>query len=221
MKVKIGKYVNWFGPFQLAEALCFWVPEKPDEYGLPSKPDWVHEFGKILAFGFKKDENKETYLSKFLSWVHSKKKRTVRIYIDEFDTWNMDSTLAMIILPMLKQLKETKHGSPFVDDEDVPEHIRSTSAKPKENEWDTDEFHHERWSWVLDEMIWAFEQMQPGCNWESDYRSESLEMNVEEGGKVSFFDKNYKVDYNGMKAHNHRIDNGTRLFGKYYRGLWD
>ena len=28
-------------------------------------------------------------------------------------------------------------------------------------------------------------------------------------------------DWEAMKAHNKRIDNGTRLFGKYYRGLWD
>jgi hypothetical protein len=28
-------------------------------------------------------------------------------------------------------------------------------------------------------------------------------------------------DWDAMKAHNKRIDNGCRLFGKYYRGLWD
>ena len=30
-----------------------------------------------------------------------------------------------------------------------------------------------------------------------------------------------KVDWEALKAHNARIDNGCRLFGKYYRGLWD
>jgi acetylornithine/succinyldiaminopimelate/putrescine aminotransferase len=39
---------------------------------------------------------------------------------------------------MLKQLQETKHGAPLVDDEDVPEHLRSTTAPPRENEWDVD-----------------------------------------------------------------------------------
>ena len=53
----------------------------------------------------------------------------------------MDHTLAMIIVPMLKQLKETKHGAPFVDDEDVPEELKSTSAPAKENDWDTDDNH--------------------------------------------------------------------------------
>jgi hypothetical protein len=50
------------------------------------------------------------------------------IKIDKWDTWSMDHTLSPIILPMLKQLKEVKHGAPNVEDEDVPEHLRSTSA---------------------------------------------------------------------------------------------
>jgi len=83
--------------------------------------------------------------------------RKISIRIDKYDTWSMDSTLALIIHPMLIQLKQTKHGSPWIDDEDVPEELRSTSAPPKENEWDADDNHHARWDWVLDEMIWAFE----------------------------------------------------------------
>ena len=38
--------------------------------------------------------------------------RKVDIKIESFDTWNLDSTLALIILPALIQLKETKHGIP-------------------------------------------------------------------------------------------------------------
>lgn len=51
MKVKIGKYTSWFGPYQLAETLCFWAKEEKDEYGFPKKPDWVHNFGEWLAHG--------------------------------------------------------------------------------------------------------------------------------------------------------------------------
>ena len=32
MKVHIGPYKNWIGPYQLADALCFWVKEVEDEY---------------------------------------------------------------------------------------------------------------------------------------------------------------------------------------------
>ena len=38
--------------------------------------------------------------------------RTEKIHIDPWDTWSMDYTLALIILPMLNQLKESKHGAP-------------------------------------------------------------------------------------------------------------
>ena len=51
MRVKIGKYVDWFGPYQLADALCFWVPKVKDEYGMEDKPDWVHKFGEWLTYG--------------------------------------------------------------------------------------------------------------------------------------------------------------------------
>jgi len=84
--------------------------------------------------------------------------RKISVKIESFDTWSMDHSLAYIIHPMLLQLKKTKHGSPLVDDEDVPEELRSTSAPTKENEYDTDAFHHDRWEWVFDEMIWAFAQ---------------------------------------------------------------
>jgi hypothetical protein len=55
----------------------------------------------------------------------------------------MDCTLAHIILPMLKQLKETKHGYPI----DLTE-----------QEWDE----------ILDEMIWAF-QKKCRNDWMEDY----------------------------------------------------
>jgi hypothetical protein len=71
-------------------------------------------------------------------------KKSIRI--DPWDTWSMDHTLADIIYPMLKQLRKTAHGAPCTDDEDVPEHLRSTKAKPKKNEWDVDEFHFKRWA---------------------------------------------------------------------------
>jgi hypothetical protein len=139
----------------------------------------------------------------------------------------MDGTLSIIILPMLKQLKETKHGSPFVDDEDVPEHLRSTAAQPKENEWDTDSLFHDRWEWVMNELIWTFEQLQPDYDWESQYHSgkydavfEQLENDM--GYRAVYGPNNTHVfDSEGYKKHDERIQRGLILFGKYYRGLWD
>lgn len=88
-----------------------------------------------------------------------KGERKVSIHIDDFDVWNLDHTLALIIHPALMKLKEIKHGSPFVDDEDVPEKLKSTSAKSKKNNYDVDSNHHKRWDYVLNEMIFAFDSI--------------------------------------------------------------
>jgi hypothetical protein len=79
----------------------------------------------------------------FLGPYKDDSEREVSISIDNYDTWSMDSTLSLLIHPMLVQLKATQHGHP---------------ANMTEQEWDE----------ILDEMIWAFEQK---CrdDWESDY----------------------------------------------------
>ena len=239
MKVKIGPYKSWFGPYQLAEKIMFWVPKEKDEYGFPHTADRVHKFGEWLAHGNIEPEPKvgekskwgedrpHTLLYKFLSWVHGKKDQTVKVHIDRWDTWSMDHTLSYIILPMLKQLKETKHGAPFVDDKDVPQELRSTSAPPKENDWDTDENHFKRWDWVLDEMIFAFETKVGDLkDWEDQFHTgeSDLQWVKQEDGNYQMIrgeNDTSKYDMKGHKAYQKRISNGFRLFGKYYEGLWD
>lgn len=235
MRVKIGPYKNWFGPYQLAEKLMFWVPKEEDEYGFPHTADRVHKFGEWLAHGSIEPEPKVgditflgrdrpyTTLYKFLSWIDKKKKRTVKVHIDRWDTWSMDNTLAYIILPMLKQLKDTKHGSPCVDDEDVPENLRSTAAPPKENEYDTDSLHHDRWEWVLDEMIFAFNSSVDD-SWEEQFHTGESDLafkKLENGMSEMIQTGNRTFDFEGRKAYQARISNGFCLFGKYYQSLWD
>ena len=137
------------------------------------------------------------------NWFGYTPKQKTSVKIHNYDTWSMDHTLAPIILPMLVQLKETKHGAPMVDMKDVPKELRATKAQ--QNKYaeggDVDPKHFERWDWIMDEMIWAFEQK---CrdDWMEDY------------------DYN-KWDSEGAKAHQERMSNGFRLFGKYYENLWD
>lgn len=239
MKVDIGKPKSWFGPYQLAETLCFWAKEKPDEFGIPNKPDWVHKFGEILAHGSIRpepkvgelrtlgDERKKTLLYRFLSAIDSRKRVKRYVRIDPWDTWSADHTLGLIILPMLKQIKEKQHGAPFTNDEDVPEHLRSTAAEPKENDYDTDSNHFKRWDYILDEMIFAFEcKVGKHKNWESQFRSgeHDLQWKQLENGMSEMVrgpNDTYQCDYEGMKEFQKRIDNGFRLFGVYYESLWD
>lgn len=235
MKVYIGKYKNWFGPFQLAEMLMFWVPKEKDEYGFPHTAERVHRFGEWLAHGSiepepnvgditKWGDRPHTWLYKFLLWVDSKKKRKIDVRIDPWDTWSMDDTLAHIITPMLKQLKEKKHGSPYVDDDDVPEKLRSTSAPPVEDH-DVDENHHKRWDWVMGEMIFAFESKLDD-DWERKFESGEADLQwkkLDDGMSQMIHGPNHTRTYDeeGRKKYHDRIKNGFRLFGKYYEGLWD
>ena len=157
------------------------------------------------------------------------------VKIDNYDTWSMDTTLTPIILPMLKQLKETKHGAPFTEDEDVPERLRSTTKaaiKSKKESWDTDCNHFKRWDWILDEMIWAFEQLAMD-DWEAQFHTGTSDIvwvpskELDAKGKPVTYEMKKgpkdtrKWDKKGYMKHSARIDNGTRLFGKYFRSLWD
>ena len=88
MKVKIGPFLTYWGPYQIAEKLLFWCNKYED--------DRVSNLGEWLAGGKERD----SWLNTFTNWVYSKRKRTVKIHIDKYDTWNMDGTMALIILPM-------------------------------------------------------------------------------------------------------------------------
>ena len=150
-----------------------------------------------------------------INWVWlDRRTRKVDVRIDKSDTWGMDNTLAHIIVPMLKQLQDTKHGSPLVADSDVPKDLRSTNADVTN---DIDSNHHLRWDWVLNEMIWAFEQKSRD-DWKSDYYEYEYD---EESTEGLFGLKLVSEDRKGRTAHQKRMTKGFKLFGKYYESLWD
>lgn len=221
MKVYINNYRNhWLSPYTIMEKVLFWKKWAEPDFDLYDDKnkhyiDWLVKPMQAAQ--------------KCLDVVHPK---INYVKIDFWDTWNMDSTLSIIILPMLKQLHANKHGGPTTDDADVPEGLRSTDAPPKENEWDVDENWFKRWDWIMDEMIWTFEQKQPDCDWEHQYYSgvhdtsfRAIEWGAD--GKALLHEQvkgpndTFKVDREGMDKHQERINNGMKLFGKYYQGLWD
>ena len=218
MKVYINGYKNhWLSPYTILEKVLFWKDWENISYDTP----WVEKWSDRLE-----------PFSKALQWFLDLVDQKINyVKIDKYDTWSMDHTLSLIILPMLKQLKATKHGAPNVDDEDVPEELKSTSAPAKENEYDVDANHFKRWDWVMDEMIWAHEQKNKD-DWSDQYYTgvaDYIHVEVEEPhekfGKVYRMEHGpnhtQQVDWDGMKAHQDRMRNGMRLFGKYYEGLWD
>ena len=223
MKIYINNFKShWLSPYTILEKVLFWKDWDNIEYDTPWVEKWSDRLSPICRA-----------LQSFLDFVDPK---INYVKIDYWDTWSMDHTLGYIILPMLKQLKKDKHGAPFVDDEDVPEELKSTSAPPKESEYDIDANHFKRWDWVLDEMIFAFEckiddhaedKFHTGVadfQWkkldETKYNPVTKKM---EGLSEMIHGPNHtlKTDWDGLKAQQNRMKNGFRLFGKYYEGLWD
>ena len=108
-------------------------------------------------------------------------KRKVSVTIHPHDLYSLDMTLALIIHPALVEMKKCKRGVPIVDPDDSL-HFGVDATSFEENE--------SRWEYVIDEMIWGFDQIING----------------------SQFMYNKDLD--------NRIANSLRLFGKYYTNLW-
>jgi hypothetical protein len=241
MKVYISNYRHhWYSPYKILEYTFFWTnwsrcgrwnltqtleDEKREKSQYVDHPEWVDRWADRIE-----------PMSRAIQWVLDKIHPPVNyVKIDRWDTWSMDSTLAQIVLPMLRQLQETKHGAPHTDDEDVPEYLRSHMAQPKENEWDTDSLHFMRWDWILAEMIFAFEKKNQD-DWADEFHSGEIDWvhvpvdkdgNQVPKGEHRYFEMKHgpnhthELDMVGMKKVQDRISNGFRLFGKYYEALWD
>jgi len=189
MKVNISNYPN-----RLMSR--FYIRYMDKKYGCVDWPTEQTRFERNLEW---LEDRVQGFYNVF-NWIwFDRRTQKVKVHIDRWDTWSMDNTLALIVLPMLKQLKETKHGAPYVDPKDVPKELQpKKQTKKQKDNGETDSTHFERWDWVLDEMIYAFD-----CKANKD----DVYMRFE--------------DKEEMKAEQERISNGFRLFGKYYESLWD
>lgn len=166
-------------------------------------------------------------------------KRRVSVEIDNFDTWGLDHTLALIILPALIQLKNTKHGIPskFIErvGGDFDRNLTFDFIKEDENEV-FDQL-CDKWDEVLDKMIWSFQQLSINEDYDSKYHHGNMKVGWKQTetqypnpltGKMEHMyemvDENpneHWYDHVGHMLHEDRIREGLELFGKYYRSLWD
>jgi hypothetical protein len=169
----------------------------------------------------------------------SKGERKIEINIEKFDTWSLDYSLALIILPALLQLKLTKHGIPSEFAEVGGEDWTSQNSFDFYKESHNEAFDEgcKRWEEVLDKMIWSFQQIAI-----EDYDDQYHHGKINLGWKkvpdklfpnpvsgiqeplYQMVDKNpdeHWYDHKGHMLHEERIQEGLDLFGKYYRSLWD
>lgn len=242
MKVKISGYPN--NHWTTSTMNYHWYQWRYKKFDFEVEDEgrldrWDRAFDKFCSFC-------QWLLNHTVNPIVRHRKRKISVRIDPHDTWGMDTTLGYIILPMLKQLKATKHGSPWVDDADVPHLVKKKKTKktkrsqPDVQVVDTDEEDqhsdvHVRWEWVLDEMIWAFEQVvdpdEGRRNYYVPYKDgeevERLYFTSQETGEKTYImteEEERKIgryDSELAKKHQERVNRGLTLFGKYYQSLWD
>jgi hypothetical protein len=82
----------------------------------------------------------------------------------------------------------------------------------------------------MDEMIWSFGQLEGNADWDDQFHSGESDIIWEKSDKTNG-EGTYKMvqgpkdthvfDSEGYGKHLARMQNGYRLFGKYYLSLWD
>lgn len=89
MKIFIGPYLHWFGPYECARLLKYIgvSKERCDKIAewLPSGP---------------------------FQWFHNLKNRNIKVKIHPYDLWSLDVSLAHVILPALRAFRLNISGYP-------------------------------------------------------------------------------------------------------------
>ena len=216
MKIKIGRYPNRL----ICKIHSNHMNKKYGYVDWPENQDYEDHVLEAIDDGLQR-------VYDVFNWIwFDRRTQKVSVKIDRWDTWSMDHTLAYIILPMLKQLTATKHGAPYVDPKDCPLELKpKKQTKKQKDNGETDSTHFERWDWVLDEMIFAFDS-KVNDGWEDQFQTGTSDIQwkkLENGNSEMIRGPNdtREYDWEGRKAYQERISNGFRLFGKYYENLWD
>lgn len=136
--------------------------------------------------------------------------RTVKIKVSPYDCWNLDETLARVILPSLRCFKNRQYVGicSAYHDPNMPDEGRSL------------------WLDAIDMMIWSFEEIifnyhEPDFPERINYCAwKKVRDNFWENTPAVYADgalEKWKAD---TKAYNERIQKGLDLFGKHFRDLW-
>jgi hypothetical protein len=157
----------------------------------------------------------------------SEKTQTIRVRIDKWDTWSMDATLAHIIHPMLIQLRDTTHGYPgnLVDEN----FANGIPCRPIDTS-DGDDPGAQRWTEILNKMIWSFHQLildktdEPNVPTPTNYHKMPQRRDNPEGiieWSPEYNEEEYQEFKKQFRVYHDRMQEGFDLFGKYYQHLWD
>lgn len=114
------------------------------------------------------------------------------------DLWNLDYTIAKFVYPRLKYFVEQGTVGSCVTN---LKFLKQCGLKPfkKDNKGD---YIHKNWKLVLNEILFAF-----------DYFANDKELDEMSKIKDGDYTKYWKIEQ--------RVQNGFKLFGEYFKGLWD
>lgn len=147
----------------------------------------------------------------------SKKKRRIDITIHKWDSYSGYYTLAMIILPVLKDLKKNYSGVPSVIYPD--DHFK----KPQ-NEQDRDfKIYQKEWKRIIDTMIWSFNEIVNDMKgekkaWKKNGKKEKWKKL--DNDMIKLLETGYKFDKPIYDEYHKRVQEGLDNFAKYYLNLW-
>ena len=211
MKVYIGPY-----PDRVRSNIHSNYMDK--KYG---RVDWPETY-TLFETSLEKIENSlQWFYNNTINRILDNRERKKIVRIDNYDTWSMDHTLSMIVVPLLKKLKSEKHGYPITDPDDAPHIGKGTDV----DQGSSDSLAEARWDWILSEMIWAWEQLLEDEEFASShyYDKYADDEVVEDSGFISEQLRREigKFNREKYKAYEDRKQNGYRLFGKYLQSLWD
>lgn len=203
MKVKISGYSTWWAPHKILLPLKWLFNISDDDYYRGVHPDYESVLSRF----------EDTFIGRFLKKQDYRYKQKIKVKIVRSDVFSGDHTLAYIIHPFLIKYKEEAHSSALVDSEDLPDYLKEETG------------YEPRWNYILDEMIFAFgaindpereHQFYSGdVDWVFEKEDDGKYVELKHGPNHTF-----TVDKEAQKVYEDRIQNGLRLFGKYYQSLW-
>jgi hypothetical protein len=128
------------------------------------------------------------------------------------DTWSFSGYIARVIKGGIKYLRDKKQGIPA---EFFPEGMTHPEVE---------KVAEERWTVVLDEIIWSFDMADRVNNSDVHMYIESWteEKNIEMANSLKELahKKGYEPDHYMTKAEYERMQNGFQLFIKHFWSLW-
>jgi hypothetical protein len=117
------------------------------------------------------------------------------IKVDNFDAWNCDFTIGVVIHAVMKEYLRQDCGHGRMDIEDAPGHFHD-KLKEEAGNSGVNGYCLEAWNWMIGEIIWATDMAAREEESFAPGRESSDAMWV-------------------------RRSNAMRLFGKYFFGFWN